>query len=129
MAFEVTSEIQTLWQYTQNATFSAIAAEEYKNARGPLGVPNGAAFAVSRAPDSIFKAVNDTFHPSLPADRGHLLYQYAASTLTGSTPNVSIVSPFVAVAQPEGSGYMLLASADYRDAPLIYSNYYGSAGV
>ncbi|KAM3067360.1 hypothetical protein ACMFMG_005284 [Clarireedia jacksonii] len=132
MEFQVTQNVQTLWQSTQNSTFSAIAAAEYEHAGGanggPLGVPSGAAFALQRVPDSIFQAVNDTYHPSLPADRGQLLYQYSASTLSAGTPNVSIVSPFVAVSQPEGSGYLHLASADYRDAPLIYSNYFGSAG-
>ncbi|KAL8727917.1 MAG: hypothetical protein Q9181_005530 [Wetmoreana brouardii] len=129
MEFEVTSELETLWQYTENATFAAIAEQEYrKNGSGPLGVPNGAAFAVSRIPDSVFEAVNDTFHPSLPADRGHLLFQYSSSTLQATTPNVSIIAPFVALAQPETPGHMSIASADYRDAPLIYPNYYGSAG-
>lgn len=129
MEFEVTSEVETLWQYTQNATFAAIVEQEYRaNGSGPLGVPNGAAFAISRVPDSVFEAVNDTFHPSLPADRGQLLYQYSSSTLRSGSPNVSIVAPFVALAQPEASGHMLLASADYRDPPLIYPNYYGSEG-
>ena len=130
MEFEVTSEVQTLWQYSENATFAAIAEEEYqKNGSGPLGVSNGAAFALYRAPDSVFEAVNDTFHPSLPADRGYLLMQYSTSTFQSTAPNVSIVSPFVGLTQPQASGHMLLASADYRDAPLIYSNYFGSAGV
>ncbi|PQE06752.1 glucose-methanol-choline oxidoreductase protein [Rutstroemia sp. NJR-2017a BBW] len=132
MEFQVTDNIQTLWQTTQNATFQTIANAEYSNAGGanggPLGVPSGAAFALQRVPDSVFQAVNDTYHPSLPADRGQLLYQYSASTLSAGTPNVSIVSPFVAVSQPEDSGYLHLASSDYRDAPLIYSNYFGSAG-
>ena len=130
MEFEVVPELQTLWQYTQNATFAAIAEEEYaKNGSGPLGVPNGAAFAVFRAPDEVFEAVNDTFHPSLPADRGQLMFQYSSSTLRPNDPNISIIAPFVALTQPQASGYMQLASADYRDDPLIYSNYYGSAGT
>ncbi|ERF73793.1 hypothetical protein EPUS_09287 [Endocarpon pusillum Z07020] len=129
MSFEVTSQVETLWQYTQNATFAALAEEEYiNNSSGPLSVPNGAAFAIYRAPDSVFEAVDDTFHTSLPADRGQLLFQYSTSTFQATTPNVSIVSPFVGLVQPQDSGYMLLASADYRDAPLVYSNYYGSAG-
>ena len=130
MEFEVTQQVETLWQYTQNATFATIAEREYQNGgQGPLGVPNGAAFAVYRAPDSVFEAVNDTFHTSLPADRGHLLFQYSTSTFQATTPNVSIVSPFVGLTQPQDHGHMLLASADYHDAPLIYSNYFGSAGA
>ena len=129
MEFEVISEVQTLWQYTENATFAAIAEQEYKtNGSGPLGVPNGAAFAIYRAPDAVFEAVNDTFHTSLPADRGQLLFQYSSSTFQATTPNSSIVSPFVGLVQPQASGNMSLASADYRDAPIINSNYYGSVG-
>ena len=130
MEFEVTQPVETLWQYTENATFESIAESEYKNSgSGPLGVPNGAAFAIHRAPDSVFEATNDTFHTSLPADRGQLLFQYSSSTFQATTPNVSIVSPFVGLAQPQDAGYMTLSSADYRDAPLIYSNYYGSPGM
>lgn len=129
MSFEVKPSVETIWQYTQNSTFVNIAQQEYRiNATGPLGVPNGFAFAVSRVPDYVFKAVNDTYHPSLPADRGHLLWQYSNTPLSGGLPNVSIISPFVALGQPEASGYMKLASADYKDKPLIYSNYYGSPG-
>lgn len=129
MEFQVTQDVETLWQFTDNATFAAIAEEKYRKGKGPLAVPNGGAYAAQRAPDSIFEAVNDTFHPSLPADRGNLLYQFSASTFSANTPNVSIVSPFVAVSQPEASGHMILASADYRDDPLIFSNYYGSPGI
>lgn len=129
MEFSVTPSLETLWQYTENATYEAIAEKLYEaNGKGPLGVPNGAAFAVSRVPDSVFEAVNDTFHPAQPADRGQLLYQYSSSTFQATTPNISIISPFVSLVQPEASGYLHLKSADYRDDPLIYSNYYGSAG-
>lgn len=129
MEFSVTPSLETLWQYTENATYEAIAEKLYEaNGKGPLGVPNGAAFAVSRIPDSVFESVNDTFHPALPADRGQLLYQYSSSTFQATTPNISIISPFVSLVQPEASGYLHLKSADYRDDPLIYSNYYGSAG-
>ena len=131
MEFEVTQEVQTIWQYTQNATFEAIATQDYTGNKGagPLGVPPGAAFATYRAPDSVFKSVEDHFHTSLPGDRAHLLFQYATSTFQATTPNVSIISPFVGLVQPEDSGYMLLASNDYHDKPLIYSNYYGSIGT
>jgi choline dehydrogenase len=129
MEFEVTSSLETLWQYTQNSSYKAIAEAEYRtNSSGPLGVPNGSAFALSRIPDEVFAGVNSTYHTSLPADRAHLLFQYSSSTLQATTPNVSIIAPFVAVAQPEAAGYMKLASSDYRDQPLIYTNYYGSAG-
>ena len=129
MEFEVVQEVDTLWQYTQNVTYAAIARDEYyTNHTGPLSVPNGAAFAVWRAPDEVFEAVNDTFHTSLPADRGQMMFQYSSSTLRPNDANVSIIGPFVALVQPEASGNVTLASADYRDDPLIYSNYYGSPG-
>ncbi|KAL4912428.1 GMC oxidoreductase-domain-containing protein [Aspergillus aurantiobrunneus] len=129
MSFEVNSIPETLWQYTQNRTFAAIAEEEYAaHGTGVLATPNGAAFAMYRVPDEVFEAVDDTFHPSLPEDRAHLLFQYSSSQLSSGMPNVSIVSPFVSLVQPEDPGHLELASADYRDAPLIYSNYWGSAG-
>ena len=129
MEFEAKPELETLWQYTQNATEVAITEQEYRqNGSGPLGAASGAAFALSRVPDSVFQAVGDTYHPSLPADRAHLLWQYSNTPLQAGTPNVSIVSPFVSLCQPEAAGYMRLASADYRDDPLIYSNWYGSKG-
>ncbi|PVH95099.1 GMC oxidoreductase [Periconia macrospinosa] len=106
MEFEVSSNLETLWQYTQNSSFKAIAEAEYRNnGSGPLGVPSGSAFALARIPD-----------------------ESSSSTLQSTTPNVSIIAPFVAVAQPEAAGYMKLASSDYRDQLLIYTNYYGSAG-
>ncbi|KAK4553123.1 hypothetical protein LTR86_009850 [Recurvomyces mirabilis] len=129
MEFEVTQDIQTLWQYTENSTFAEIAAQEYsKNGSGPLGVPNGAAFACSRIPDDVFSGANDTFHTSLPADRPQLLFQYSSSTFQATTPNASIIAPFVALVQPQAPGNMTIASADYRDHPLIYSNWFGSEG-
>lgn len=125
---EVTPDVQSVWQLLYNATDTAITQAEYANhGKGPLGATDSGSFAIARVPDSVFEAVNDTFHTSLPADRGQLLYQYAtAAFLPG--PNISIISPFVALVQPEATGYIRLNSTDFRDDPLIYSNYYGSAG-
>lgn len=129
LEYEVTNEVQTLWQYSNNATTKAEYERLYQQnpAQGPMGVPNGMAFAVYRAPDSVFAGVNSTFHTDLPADRGQLLMQYGTSNFQAKDNYTNIISPFVAVSQPEASGEIYLASADYRDDPIIQSNYYGSA--
>ena len=129
LEYEVTQEVQTSWQYTQNTTFVAIAKEEYaRDGSGPLGQSGGGPFAMARVPDIVFDTVNDTFHPSLPPDRAHLLYQVGNAAFVAGSPNTSIISPFVALVQPEAAGYMRLNSTNFRDDPLIYSNYYGSPG-
>lgn len=129
LEYQVTQSVETAFQLTQNSTFRRFAEEEYsRNGSGPLGVLGSLPFAVARAPDRIFEAVKDTFHPSLPADRGQLLYQATSGSLLSTLPNVSLISAFVALVQPEASGYLLLNSSDYRDDPLIYSNYFGSPG-
>jgi choline dehydrogenase len=125
---EVTSDVETPYKMMYNAADAALVKAEYQQGKGPLGYRGAGSFAVSRVPDSVFEAVNDAFHPSLPADRGDLLYQYDVGALIQGGPNVSTVSGFVSLVQPEASGYMRLQSADYRDDPIIYSNYFGSAG-
>ncbi|CAK3866747.1 Glucose-methanol-choline oxidoreductase [Lecanosticta acicola] len=126
--YEMIADVGTSWQLQNNATFATINKEEYaKDGGGFLGVPGGG-YALERVPDAVFEAVNDTFHPSLPADRGQLLYQYVPAPFLPNAPNSSIISPFVALVQPEATGYIRLNSSDFRDDPLIYSNYYGSPG-
>ncbi|WPH01319.1 Hypothetical protein R9X50_00415800 [Acrodontium crateriforme] len=128
--FEVVPSVETLWQWAANATGAAIANREYaEKRRGPLSVDTGQAFSIIRAPDSVFKKANASpYYPNLPADRGHILMQFSSGAYRQPSPNISLISPFVAVVQPEESGYMQLASKDYRDSPIIHSNYYGSAG-
>lgn len=129
LEYEVKQGVQTSWQYTDNATFKAIAKEEYaSNSSGPLGESAGGAFALARVPDAVFNAVNDTFHPSLPADRAQLLFQETNAAFISGSSNLSIISPFVALVQPEASGYLRLNSSNFKDDPLIFSNYYGSPG-
>lgn len=127
---EVPNDVQTVWQYLYNNTFAAQAEAEYQaNASGFLARNDAGSFAMARVPDAVFEAVNDTFHPSLPSDRGHLLYQFVTAPLLPNVgPNITIASPFIALVQPEASGSIRLASADFREPPLINSNYYGSAG-
>lgn len=89
---------------------------------------NGDVSAGLRAPDSVFEAVNSSYYLSIPEDRPQIMYQYATTPFLPNSPNVSIIGAFASVVQPEESGYIALNSSDYRDPPLIYSNYYGSEG-
>ncbi|KAI0403078.1 choline dehydrogenase [Xylaria palmicola] len=126
--FQVTDDIYTTWQILTNNTGAAIAAAEYQaNASGPLGSNNGQSFGTYRLPDSAFAGVNGTHFLSLPSDRPHVLAEFSVVPFREPTPNVSLATAFVALVQPEGSGYLTINSSDYRDAPVIHSNYYGSA--
>lgn len=119
-------EVDTVWQWHDNATRAAIERERYaRNGDGLLGTNDGDVFGALRLPNSVFEG-KGSFHTSLPADRPHVIYEYATTPFLSDSPNVSIVAAFVAVVQPESKGYVTLASADYRDAPLIYSNYWVS---
>ncbi len=126
---EVTDNIETVWQWSQNATEVALAKAEYAaNSSGPLGWNNGDVYAGARIPDSVFQAVNNTYYPSIPKDRPQVFYEYSTAPFIQPAPNVSIVSAWATLVQPEATGYLTLNSSDYQDSPLIYSNYYGSAG-
>lgn len=127
MEVQVTDDVETIWQFTQNATGAALAQAEYAaNASGPLGWEAGSVFACARIPDAVFHGLNSTHYPLIPQDRPQLLYQYATAGFLPNAPNVSTVSAWAALVQPEATGYLTLNTSDYRDAPLIYSNYYGS---
>ncbi|KAH8759777.1 GMC oxidoreductase-domain-containing protein [Diaporthe sp. PMI_573] len=125
--YEVVDDVQTLYQYDNNRTMAAQANEGYTQDASPaiLGSPNGVSFAVYRAPDSVFDDVNSSFHTDLPADRGHLLIQCATVPLSGNSTG-NVISGFVGLVQPEANGEMHLASNDFRDDPIINSNYWGS---
>ncbi|KAI0127011.1 choline dehydrogenase [Xylariales sp. AK1849] len=121
--FQAQSFVDSYWQLTDNATRNAIETAKYvADGDGLYGNIVGDTLAFARLPDD----VASDFHKSLPADRPHFgLTYFAGPFLTGS-PDVSLLSAFAAVVQPESKGYIDLASADYRDAPLIYANYWGS---
>ncbi|POS78509.1 glucose-methanol-choline oxidoreductase [Diaporthe helianthi] len=126
--YEVVNDVQTLYQYDNNQTIAAQATEDYTQeaSLGLMGSPSGVSFAVYRAPDSVFANVNSTFHTDLPADRGHLLLQCATAPLSGNSSGGNVISGFVGLVQPEADGEMHLASSDFRDDPIINSNYWGS---
>lgn len=126
MEYTATPEVDTVWQWRDNATRGAIERERYeRNGDGLLGTVGGDVFGARRLPDSVFEG-KGSFHTSLPADRPHVAYEYITVPALRNLPNVSVITAFAAVVQPEGTGYLTLASADYRDAPLIYSNYWTS---
>ena len=127
MEFEVDSSVSTVFQWASNTTrFADVTAEYEQNATGPLANIAGGSFAIARVPDKVLEAANDTFHLATPKDRGHLFYNYATAPFVPASPNVSIVSTYAALVQPKASGSVRLNSSDYRDSPLIDSNYYGA---
>ncbi|KAI0175054.1 choline dehydrogenase [Pestalotiopsis sp. NC0098] len=125
---EVTADIETMWQYLNNATETNLAVQEYAaDTSGPLSGPFGEAYGAARLPDSAFDGVDATYYTSLPSDRPHVLWHYSAVAFFANSPNTSIVSLAPTLVQPEAHGYLTIDSADYTAAPLLFSNYYGSA--
>ncbi|KAH7303305.1 choline dehydrogenase [Stachybotrys elegans] len=123
--YEAKSSVDTYWQVFDNGTSEAIETAMYHaNGDGFLGSIIGDVSGAFRLPDSVFDGMG-TFYKDLPADRPHIIFQYFAGAFLPG-PNVSTVSAFAAVVQPESTGNITLASASYRDAPLIYANYWGS---
>lgn len=126
--FQVTEDVETIWQVTQNTTGARIAAEMYAiNYSGPMGISHGKAYATSRLPSSVFSqaGVNGSFFTSMPSDRPHVLFAYNAVPFIPS--NVSTISVWAALVQPEASGHLTINSSHYTAAPVIHSNYYGSS--
>lgn len=127
LELEVTPEVMTVWQWAFNKTHEPIAKEQYAaDASGPLGWNNGYAFATLRLPDSAWAdGVDNGHYLSLPADRPHVLLEFSTVPFIPS-PNSSTITAWASLVQPEAAGHVGLRSADYRDDPLIYTNYYGS---
>lgn len=126
---QVTDDVETIFTWYQNETALAIARQQYEaDGSGPLGRTNGGSLGATRLPDEVFSDVDSTYYQSLPEDRPHVLYTYVGVPLLEDGPNVNTVTSWASIIQPEASGYLTLQSSDYRDPPLIYSNYYGSEG-
>lgn len=130
--WQVTDDVMTNWKWQSNATLMSEVERQYQaNYTGPLGWNNAApSYAALRIPDSAFAGVNSSFFQQLDPDRPHVLFQagaYAFNASLAPNPNVSMVSTWASVTQPEAAGYLTINSSDYREAPLIYSNYYGSS--
>lgn len=130
IVYEAAPEEGTVWQLQNNATVADEAQTEYAaNGGGLLGVPDGNVFGAFRLPDSVFDGLGD-YHTSLPADRPDIIFEYTTAPLwegvVSNVPNVSTITPFVALVQPEGRGNITLASADYRQQPVINSAYWST---
>ena len=129
LSLEVTPDIKTFWQWSENETAHAIATADYKRDRsGPLGWNNGYAYAAYRLPDSAWKdaGVDGSHYTSLPKDRPHVLIEYSTVPFMAEAAGFSSVTAWASLVQPEAAGSVSLRSADYRDNPVIHSNYYGS---
>jgi choline dehydrogenase len=124
---QIPEDIITSFTVTENATLLAELEIPYQaNGTGPLSTILGSSFVMERPSDDFLDSINASFHKALPKDRPLLLYEYASSPFVSDPTEVNVISAFVALVQPEASGHMSLASADYRDNPLIFSNYWGS---
>ncbi|KAG8162646.1 hypothetical protein KVR01_007124 [Diaporthe batatas] len=115
--YEARPTTDSLWQLQSNSTRKDIEISRYReNGDGMLGTIFGSNLVGFRLPDS-----------NLPPDRPHVALYASSSPLLSDGPNISIVSGFASVVQPESSGNVTLASANYLDAPVINSNYWGTA--
>ncbi|OTA95474.1 putative GMC oxidoreductase [Hypoxylon sp. CO27-5] len=125
--YEAAGNVDSYWQLTENATRAAIEEELYaRNGDGLLGTIVGDVMGAFRLPDSVFNNTGN-YYRNLASDRPHIAYYQFSGPFLSDSPNVSIVSAFSAVVQPEASGNVTLASANYLEAPLIFSNYFGAA--
>lgn len=122
----VTPEVLTVWQWSMNSTEEVLSDQLYKtNASGPLGWVDGFAYATFRIPDSVWEGLDGVHYTTLPEDRPHALIQFTTIPFLPGV-NSSAVTAWASLVQPEASGSVILQSADYRDDPLINSNYYGT---
>lgn len=122
----VTPEVLTLWQWAFNTTEMDLAKAQYSaNASGPLGWNNGFVYATFRVPDSVWDGINGTHYRTMPEDRPHVLIEFSTVPFIPS-PNASTITAWASLVQSQSSGHVSLRSANYRDDPLIYTNYYGS---
>ncbi|RDW61761.1 GMC family oxidoreductase [Aspergillus mulundensis] len=124
---QIPDNITTAFTLRANITQFAEAEAEYSaHGTGFLSQTQTSSWVTERPSDAILDSINATFHKSLPKDRPILWYQYTTSPMVPDPQNKNIISGYVSLIQPEGHGYVRLASADYRDAPLIYANYWNS---
>ncbi|KAH8701035.1 putative glucose-methanol-choline oxidoreductase [Talaromyces proteolyticus] len=126
MLYNAAPELLTVWQWTENSTETVIAKEQYaSNSSGPLGTGNGFVYATFRVPDSAFAGLDAIHYTTLPTDRPHVLIQVTSIPLLAGV-NSSAVTAWASLVQPEGVGRVGLHSSDYRDNPVIETNFYGS---
>ncbi|KAI0541587.1 alcohol oxidase [Xylaria digitata] len=129
--FQVPSNIITATSLSNVTRLAEFQAQYDNTGGGPLSEPGpqSSAFVTERVPDDILDSfgVNVSFHKSLPKDRPFLAYQYAGVSFLPQFADLNTVTAFVALVQPEGSGYVRLKSPNWQDDPIISTNYFGSA--
>lgn len=124
--FEVSDEILNIFQWTENKTEELLVKEEYIHGKGPLGWTGRFTFATFRLPDSTWDEVNDTHYTAPPADRPQALLEYTSVPFTTGT-NLNYVTVWTALVQEESTGNVTLNSSDYRDDPIIVTNYFATS--
>lgn len=128
---EVTDEVYTLSRWQNSTYLDEIKKQFYESHDGPLANAPASSFALVRVPDEVLPlGPGGHFHRSLPKDRGQLQIQYANVALVAGTspPNKPTMTVWIALVQPEASGFVRLNSSDFRDLPLIDTAYFGSPG-
>ncbi|KAH8701029.1 choline dehydrogenase [Talaromyces proteolyticus] len=126
LVFEAAPSMGTVWQFTGNTTGEQLAEAQYKaNGGGLLGLADGNVFGAIRLPDSVFTGLG-SYHTSLPADRPHFIYEYSTVPFQTQYQSRSVITPFMALVQPEGRGNVTLATSDYRDYPIINAAYWST---
>ncbi|KAL4808643.1 hypothetical protein BDV18DRAFT_132832 [Aspergillus unguis] len=124
---QIPETITTSFTLRANSTLLAEAQAQYSaDGTGPLSYTLTSSYVSERPSDAFLDSINATFHKALPKDRPLLFYQYTTSPMVADPLDVNVVSGFVTLLQPEGNGQVRLASANFRDAPLIFANYWGS---
>ncbi|KAL3430164.1 GMC oxidoreductase-domain-containing protein [Aspergillus tetrazonus] len=124
---QIPENITTSFTLRANSTLLAEAEAEYNaNGTGYLSQTQTSSWVTERPSDTFLDSINATFHKKLPKDRPILFYQYTTSAMAPNPQNKNVISGYVSLIQPEGHGYIRLASADHRDAPLIFANYWNT---
>lgn len=124
---QIPDNITTSYRLQSNATLLAVAEEQFQaNGTGPLSRTLTSSYVTERPSDAFLDTINAPFHKALPKDRPILSYHYTTSAMAPNPRNANVISGYVSLMQPEAHGSVRLASNDYRDAPLIFSNYWGS---
>lgn len=125
--YEARPETDSLWQLLQNSSRRATELSRYRETSdGMFGTMYGSTLAEFRLPDSVFEGTGSDYYTSLPQDRPHVALFASSSPFLSGSPNTSLVAGFASVVQPESSGNVTLASSNFQDPPVIYSNYWAT---
>ncbi|KAL4914872.1 GMC oxidoreductase-domain-containing protein [Aspergillus aurantiobrunneus] len=107
---QIPENITTSFTLRANTSLLAEAETQYQaDGTGPLSQNMTSSYVTERPSDAFVDSINATFHKALPKDRPILFYQYTTSPMVANPQNANVIS-----------------GTDYRDAPLIFSNYWGS---